>query len=79
MRSKIGKNAPNCIILDRWVFDSFILADEPLVKALWSVQNCVSVNNNLYGKLVLSLDSRNTIDERFKVTSVPFLFLTLTY
>ena len=28
-------------------FDNFILADEPLAKALQSFENCVLVNNNL--------------------------------
>ena len=28
------KNLPNCIILDSWVFDSLILADKLLAKAL---------------------------------------------
>ena len=32
----------------------------------------ISVNNNLCGKLILSLESPITLDERFKVTSVPF-------
>ena len=33
---------------------------------------CVSVNNNLFGKLVSSLKFRIKFDERFKVTTVPF-------
>ena len=32
-----------------------------------------SVNNNLCGKLVLSLESPITFDKRFKVTSIPIL------
>ena len=34
-------------------------------------QTYVSVNKNLCGKLILSLESSITFDERFKVTSVP--------
>ena len=33
MRSK-GKKPPNCEILDIWVFDKYILADEPFANAL---------------------------------------------
>ena len=35
---------------------------------------CLLVNNNLCGKSVLLLESSITFDERFKVTSVQFLF-----
>ena len=31
---KIGQNPPNCIILDSWTFDNFILADKLFGKAL---------------------------------------------
>ena len=60
------------IILENWVFKNFILADEPFAKALRIFENCVLVNNNLCGKLVLSLELPNKFNERFKVTSVPF-------
>ena len=43
---------PDFIILDNWVFENFILADEPFAKALQIFETCVSVNNNLCGKLV---------------------------
>ena len=33
---------------------------------------CLSINNNLCGKLISTLESSITFDERFKVTSVPF-------
>ena len=59
-------------MLDSWVFDNFILADETFAKASRSFETCVSVNNNLCGKLVSSLDSPITFDERFKVTYVTF-------
>ena len=54
------------------MFDYITLADEPFAKPLQSFETCVSVNNNVCGKLVSSLESPTTFDERFKVTSVPF-------
>ena len=51
-------------------FENFILADEPFAKTLRILEICVSVNNNLGGKLVLSLESRILFDERIKVTWV---------
>ena len=47
-------NPPNCTILNNWVFESSILADEPFAKALQIFETCVSVNNDLCGKLVFS-------------------------
>ena len=49
-----------------------MLADEPFVKALQIFETCVSVNNNLFEKLVSSLEHPLKFDERRKVTSVPF-------
>ena len=63
---------PYCIILDNWVCENYILADEPFAKALWSPESCVLVNNHLLGKLVSSLQLLTLFDKRFKVTSVPF-------
>ena len=54
---------PNCIILDNWVFENFILADELFSKVLQSFENYVSVNNNLCGKLVSSLEFPIKSDE----------------
>ena len=54
-------------------FDNFILADELFAKALQGLETYVSVDNNLRGKLVSSLESPITFDERFKVTSISFL------
>ena len=67
-------NGPNISlkILDSCVFENPILSDEPFAKALRILETCVLVNINLCGKLVLSLESPTTLDERFKVTSVPF-------
>ena len=73
-RKDLPKNPPNCPIFSNWVFDNFILADEPFAKALGNLETCVLVNNNLYRKLVSSLESPTTSDESFKVTSVPFCF-----
>ena len=49
-----------------------MLADKLLVKASRSLETWVLVNNNLWVKLVSSLELPITFDERFKVTSVPF-------
>ena len=67
----LPKNPPNCPILCNWVFDSFILADEPFAKVLRSLKACVLVNENLCSKLFSLLESPTTIDQSFKVTSVP--------
>ena len=48
----LPRNLPNCTILDNWVFDSLILTDELCAKALWRFLTCLSVNNNLCGRLV---------------------------
>ena len=77
--SKSARIPPNCIILDNWVFENFILAHEPFAKSLRSLKTCVVVNNSLCGKLAFSLKQPIAFDERFKVISVPFLFLILTY
>ena len=47
-------------------------ADEPFAKVLRIFEICVSVNNNLCGKLVSLLELPIRFDKRFKVTSVPF-------
>ena len=44
-----------------------MLADEPFAKALRIFETCVSVNNNLCQKLVLSLESPIKFDESFKI------------
>ena len=54
------------------MFGSFILVEELFAKALQSLKTCVVVNNNLCGKLFLSLVSPTRFDESFKVTSVAF-------
>ena len=46
-------NSPYCPILWNLVFDNFILADELFLKALQSLETCLLVNDDLWGKLVL--------------------------
>ena len=58
--------------LDNWVFKNSILADEPFAKALPTFETYVLVNNDLCGKLVLSLEFPIKFDEKFKVNSAPF-------
>ena len=59
------------------LYENFILADEPFAKALQILETCVSVNNNLCGKFVPTLDLPTTFDKRFKVTRAPLtLFFT---
>ena len=57
---------PDSTLLDSRVFDNFILADELFAKSFtkpWSYEN------NLCEKLLTSLESQITFDERFKITS----------
>ena len=42
--------------LDSWVFNKIVLANKLFVKALRSLETCLSVSNNLCGKLVPSLE-----------------------
>ena len=74
-----GRTPPNCTILDNWVFLSFTLTDESFAKALQIFEICVSVNSNLWGKLISPLEVPVRFDGSFKVTSVPFLLQILTY
>ena len=65
-------NPPNCIILDSRLFDNFVLTGEH--EPLQGLETCASNNNNFCGKLVWSsLELPITYDERFKVTSAPFV------
>ena len=60
----IGINPADFIILNNSVFENFILSDEPFAKDLRIFETCVSVNNNLCGKLVSSLEVRIKFDEK---------------
>ena len=64
------KYPPDCPLLRNWVFDNFILADEPFAKALQSLKTWLLVDNNLWEKLCSLLESQ--IDGIFKVSSVSF-------
>ena len=48
-------------------------------KTLLSLETWVSINNNLCGKLISSIESRTPFGERFTVTSLFFFFLILNY
>ena len=61
----LPKNPPNCTTWDSWVFNNFILADEPFAKALQILETCVSINNDLCEKLLSMLESPTTFDESF--------------
>ena len=69
--NKRSGNPQDCI-LDNWVFDNFILTNQPFGNALQVLETCVSVNDNLYGKLVPSLEFPIKFDERFRVTLLQF-------
>ena len=45
--SNLLRNPPNCNILDNWVFDSLISADELFAKDLRRFKTYLLVNNNL--------------------------------
>ena len=71
-KSLLG-NPLYCTILCNWIFDNFILADEPFTKnkpfakVLRSFETCVLVDKNLCRILFSLLEAPNTFDERFKV------------
>ena len=65
------KNPPDFPIFCNWVFDNFILAEEPFARTLRSIETCVSINSTLFSLL----ESPTTFDESFKVTSLPFFVL----
>ena len=62
-------------ILNNWVFDNSISADELFAKVLWCLKIYVVFNNDLLGKLVSSLESPATFHERFKVTPILFVII----
>ena len=70
-RRSLPKSPPKCIILDNWVFENFILADEPFTKALRIIETCVLVKKDLWEKLVSSSDSPTAFDGTFIVNWVP--------
>ena len=50
------------LIVDSWVFDNAILADELFIKALQTLETFLPVNNSLCKKLASPLESPITID-----------------
>ena len=64
---------PDCIILERWVFENVIVAAKPFVKALQIFGTCVLVNN-LCGESAESLELPTIFDEKFKVSRVPLFY-----
>ena len=63
--TSLPRNPPSYINLDNWIFDSIISADELFA-------TCLSVNNNLCGKLVSSSELPFLFDDNLKTTSVSF-------
>ena len=66
------RTPPNCTIIDKWVFESFALADEPLTKDLQIFETPVSVNNNLCEKLVASLEFKSNLRKDLKLLQFDF-------
>ena len=66
----LTRNPADCTILDSWVFNNFILGNELFAKGLWNL----SISDNLYEKLVSSLESPITFDDSFSSTLLPMLF-----
>ena len=76
---KSFKNPSDGPILNKWVFDDFIVTDELFTKALGNLETCILGNNNSSGNVVSSLDLHITYDNRLKVASVHFVFLIKIY
>ena len=74
-----NRNLRNYTILDNWVFENFIIADEQCVRALQIFETCVSVNDKLCGKLVSSLAFSSNLMKDSKLFQFHFLFQILTY
>ena len=78
-KSERVSKPPNYIILNNWGFGNLKVADEQLTRGLQIFETCVSVNNNLCGKLILLLESPTTFYEGFKVISVPFFIADFNF
>ena len=46
----LPKKHPDCAVLCNWVFDNFKVVEKLFAKALRSLETCVLVSNNLWGK-----------------------------
>ena len=73
----LPRNPPDYVILDNWVFDNLISANELLAKALRRFETCLLVNNNSCGKLVPSLELAIIFDDSLRTTSVSFFIADL--
>ena len=69
------RNPPDYMFLDIGVLGNLILPDELYAKALQSLENGLSLNKNVRGKLVLQSELPIKFEVKFKVTSVTFFFL----
>ena len=66
------------IILDNWVFDNFILADELFAKVLRIFETCALVSNNWWGKStslspIIFDDNINTTPASFFIADLNLL------
>ena len=68
----LPRNGSDCPVLDNWVFESSMLADELFEKVLRSFETCALVNNDLCGKLVSSLEPPTTFEK--DLTSLQYNF-----
>ena len=75
----LPRNLPNCIIYEICVFDKLILAEKLHSKVLWSFATCLSVSNNLCGKLVSSEALLIIYGDIFRVAFPHFLQRILIY
>ena len=64
------RNPLTCNIIDIYVFDYSILADELFAKTLQNIEAYLSVSNKLCEKLVSSFPSPIIFDARFRVTTI---------
>ena len=62
----LSRNPPDSIILDRRVFDSFILVEKLFAKALQRLAMCLLVNNSLCEKLASFLELPLMFDDSQK-------------
>ena len=67
----LPKNLPDCPILYNWAFDNLFISWWSICASFTKPRNFVLVNDNLWGKLISSLELPITFDEIF--TSVPFV------
>ena len=71
----LGRTPVDGIILENWVFENSILADETFEKA----EIGVLVNNNSWGKVISSLELQTIFNENLKLLLYRFLFSIYVY